>query len=458
WCCALFFFFSSRRRHTRFSRDWSSDVCSSDLEVDHPRRADRDLPGWFRRTDGQRPEEVLGRTHAPTLRTRAVPGPTPRRPDRRRGQQPRSVIGGPVAEEALPTPSVAVADHVSAACWPEVIGAPSTCSVACQVPPPTGWNVRAPDVPPPLQLPVTLATPEGSVARTDRIAVVSTSQNSQTCSWMVDGLATSSDSTGPAVSGGGAVVPGGAVVAGPAVVGPGVGAGDPPPLPGVPPPGLPPPGSSPGSPRATVVVGRVGPAGAASVVVDTGGPAAGGVGGPAPRAGGADERPPGGPPAAWTASGAAARRPRPAWRTPRTTSAPAAAARAAATTLPRPGVRGRSAAARPSAAPTASPGTSTPRSTAPTPAPSEPAPASPTARPAASPTARPATSPTARPATSPRDAASPIAASAASPTGVAGVAARPLPAATTTGAPSPATAAATAPPRRSGSAASRAAP
>src|SRR5690606_40055320 len=28
---SLFFFFSSRRRHTRFSRDWSSDVCSSDL-------------------------------------------------------------------------------------------------------------------------------------------------------------------------------------------------------------------------------------------------------------------------------------------------------------------------------------------------------------------------------------------------------------------------------------------
>src|SRR5258707_1613204 len=27
----LFFFFSSRRRHTRYWRDWSSDVCSSDL-------------------------------------------------------------------------------------------------------------------------------------------------------------------------------------------------------------------------------------------------------------------------------------------------------------------------------------------------------------------------------------------------------------------------------------------
>src|SRR5690606_40716415 len=29
----VLFFFSSRRRHTRFSRDWSSDVCSSDLAV-----------------------------------------------------------------------------------------------------------------------------------------------------------------------------------------------------------------------------------------------------------------------------------------------------------------------------------------------------------------------------------------------------------------------------------------
>src|SRR5438067_11603817 len=29
----MFFFFSSRRRHTRSKRDWSSDVCSSDLLV-----------------------------------------------------------------------------------------------------------------------------------------------------------------------------------------------------------------------------------------------------------------------------------------------------------------------------------------------------------------------------------------------------------------------------------------
>src|SRR3989442_10308607 len=30
-CLYVFFFFSSRRRHTRCGRDWSSDVCSSDL-------------------------------------------------------------------------------------------------------------------------------------------------------------------------------------------------------------------------------------------------------------------------------------------------------------------------------------------------------------------------------------------------------------------------------------------
>src|SRR5439155_14593948 len=30
-CVVNVFFFSSRRRHTRWPRDWSSDVCSSDL-------------------------------------------------------------------------------------------------------------------------------------------------------------------------------------------------------------------------------------------------------------------------------------------------------------------------------------------------------------------------------------------------------------------------------------------
>src|SRR5436305_11754879 len=35
----VWFFFSSRRRHTRCGRDWSSDVCSSDLG---PHSQDRD--------------------------------------------------------------------------------------------------------------------------------------------------------------------------------------------------------------------------------------------------------------------------------------------------------------------------------------------------------------------------------------------------------------------------------
>src|SRR5436309_11743399 len=39
--CPLGFFFSSRRRHTRFSRDWSSDVCSSDLDLARATRAER---------------------------------------------------------------------------------------------------------------------------------------------------------------------------------------------------------------------------------------------------------------------------------------------------------------------------------------------------------------------------------------------------------------------------------
>src|SRR5206468_5638449 len=35
-CLIPLFFYSSRRRHTRSDRDWSSDVCSSDLATAHP--------------------------------------------------------------------------------------------------------------------------------------------------------------------------------------------------------------------------------------------------------------------------------------------------------------------------------------------------------------------------------------------------------------------------------------
>src|SRR5438876_820546 len=45
----FFFFFSSRRRHTRWTGDWSSDVCSSDLEIN--KRID-EVRGHFAHRDG----------------------------------------------------------------------------------------------------------------------------------------------------------------------------------------------------------------------------------------------------------------------------------------------------------------------------------------------------------------------------------------------------------------------
>src|SRR5690348_17546841 len=44
----FFFFFSSRRRHTRWTGDWSSDVCSSDLRSQRARvgrDGERRVPG-----------------------------------------------------------------------------------------------------------------------------------------------------------------------------------------------------------------------------------------------------------------------------------------------------------------------------------------------------------------------------------------------------------------------------
>src|SRR5947209_13388719 len=43
----FFFFFSSRRRHTRYWRDWSSDVCSSDLTADLDARARNPCFRWW---------------------------------------------------------------------------------------------------------------------------------------------------------------------------------------------------------------------------------------------------------------------------------------------------------------------------------------------------------------------------------------------------------------------------
>src|SRR6266536_4368128 len=66
----LLFFFSSRRRHTRSTRDWSSDVCSSDLAnlqrarrgAEAVKRVASRLPHWwFAYTEGSRARvEALG--------------------------------------------------------------------------------------------------------------------------------------------------------------------------------------------------------------------------------------------------------------------------------------------------------------------------------------------------------------------------------------------------------------
>src|ERR671921_465851 len=51
----FFFFFSSRRRHTRYWRDWSSDVCSSDLHLAETLDEERSCLERF----GRRPLQVL---------------------------------------------------------------------------------------------------------------------------------------------------------------------------------------------------------------------------------------------------------------------------------------------------------------------------------------------------------------------------------------------------------------
>src|SRR3712207_7687924 len=57
-----YFFFSSRRRHTRYWRDWSSDVCSSDLTVPPIEEyLGEEILERIERVLGGRRPEVIGR-------------------------------------------------------------------------------------------------------------------------------------------------------------------------------------------------------------------------------------------------------------------------------------------------------------------------------------------------------------------------------------------------------------
>src|SRR3712207_8120410 len=55
------FFFSSRRRHTRYWRDWSSDVCSSDLPGSALARRQ---PDWVMAAELVETSRLWGRTAA----------------------------------------------------------------------------------------------------------------------------------------------------------------------------------------------------------------------------------------------------------------------------------------------------------------------------------------------------------------------------------------------------------
>src|SRR3989449_8662117 len=59
----FFFFFSSRRRHTRCSRDWSSDVCSSDLD----KLALAITPHFFNLIPRENPDDPIRRQVIPRI-------------------------------------------------------------------------------------------------------------------------------------------------------------------------------------------------------------------------------------------------------------------------------------------------------------------------------------------------------------------------------------------------------
>src|SRR2546427_238587 len=86
--CRVYFFFSSRRRHTRFDCDWSSDVCSSDLN--QPLRpqlvGDRKEPLQRLLTEGD--QEDSDAASLPCLRT--FVGQELRSEERRVGKECRS--------------------------------------------------------------------------------------------------------------------------------------------------------------------------------------------------------------------------------------------------------------------------------------------------------------------------------------------------------------------------------
>src|SRR5690348_17405362 len=67
-----FFFFSSRRRHTRWTGDWSSDVCSSDLSAVMSNIPHRRLPEVVLNDGTRVPALGLGTWHMGEKRASAA--------------------------------------------------------------------------------------------------------------------------------------------------------------------------------------------------------------------------------------------------------------------------------------------------------------------------------------------------------------------------------------------------
>src|SRR2546429_2967412 len=86
-----FFFFSSRRRHTRCSRDWSSDVCSSDLIEHAHAKLVRRHPHVFGETRAHTPEEALKSWNAVKATERAAGGQADSENDAKKRSEERRV-------------------------------------------------------------------------------------------------------------------------------------------------------------------------------------------------------------------------------------------------------------------------------------------------------------------------------------------------------------------------------
>src|SRR5690348_18195062 len=89
---SLFFFFSSRRRHTRWTGDWSSDVCSSDLKSvsdDVRKRVLKAIKKLKYEPDRVAQSMRLGVTRTVACATRDISMPGYRSEERRVGKEGR---------------------------------------------------------------------------------------------------------------------------------------------------------------------------------------------------------------------------------------------------------------------------------------------------------------------------------------------------------------------------------